>query len=162
MSKYKWLFVLVLFLIPVQPVFADDPAKILGHWRLVSWETEFQGTGEREHVMGKNPTGYVLFTPEGRFWAIVTGEGREAPKTDQDRAELFKSMTAYSGMYRLEGDKFIVKVDVSGNPAYLGAEQVRFFRFDGERLIVTNEWHQSTLKPERGMSRAFFTFERAK
>jgi hypothetical protein len=162
MLRYKWLVFLGLFVIAVQPSFADDREKILGLWRLVSWETEFQETGEREAVMGKNPTGYVLFSPEGRFWAIVTGEGREAPKTDQDRAELFKSMTAYSGKYRLEGDKFIVTVDVSWNPAYLGAEQVRFFRIDGDRLQVTNEWHPAVVKPERGMGRSFFIFERAK
>jgi len=44
-----------------------------------------------------------MYTPEGRMWSIVTGEGREAPKTDQDRIELFKSMFALTGMYRVEG-----------------------------------------------------------
>jgi hypothetical protein len=34
-------------------------------------------------------------------------EGREAPKTDQDRSELYKSMFAYTGTYRVEGDKVI-------------------------------------------------------
>ena len=113
MVKFKWLVVLVLFLIVVQPSFADDRAKILGTWRIVSYEWETQATGEREPVMGKNPTGYIIFTPEGRMMAIITGEGRKAPKTDQDRAGLLNSMVAYTGMYRLEGDKWITKVEVA-------------------------------------------------
>jgi len=63
---------------------------------------------------------------------MITGEGRKAPNTDQDRADLLKSMVAYTGMYRIEGDKWITKVDVSGNPAWVGTEQARFFRFDGQ------------------------------
>jgi hypothetical protein len=158
----KWLVVLGWFLIAVQPSFADDRANILGIWRLVSYEAEFQATGEREPTLGKNPTGYIIFTPEGRFMAVITGDGRMAPKTDQDRADLLKSMFAYTGMYRLEGDKFITKVDVSWNPAWLGTEQVRFFKVDGDRLQVISMWVQSVVKPERGMARGILTFERAK
>jgi hypothetical protein len=82
MFKFKWSVVLFLFLIAVQSTFADDSAKILGTWKVVSFESEFQATGEREAVMGKNPMGYIIFTPEGRMMAVLTGEGRTAPKTD--------------------------------------------------------------------------------
>ena len=162
MTKSKWLVALILFIIAAQPSFADDNAKILGIWRLVSYEAEFQATGEREPVLGKNPTGYIIFTREGRAFFILTGEGRKAPNTDQDRADLLKSMFAYTGMYRLEGDKWITKVDVSWNPAWVGTEQVRFFRFDGDQLQVISAWVQSTVRPEKGMARAIITFERAK
>lgn len=162
MVKVKWLVVLVLFLIAVQPAQGDDRAKVLGIWKLLSYESEFQATGEREPVLGKNPTGYIIFTPEGRFMAVITGEGRKAPNTDQDRAELLKTMFAYTGMYRLEGDKWITKVDVSWNPAWIGTEQVRFFQVDGDRLQVISMWVQAVVKPERGMARGILTFERAK
>jgi len=162
MSKFKWLVVLVLFLMTAVPSFADDRAKILGIWKIVSWESEFQATGEREPVMGKNPTGYIIFTPEGRMMTVITGEGRKTPKTDQDRGELFKSLFAYTGTYRLEGDKWITKVDVAWNPAWVGSEQVRFFKFDGERLQVISAWVPSTTRPEKGMGRAIITWERAK
>ena len=94
--------------------------------------------------------------------AVLTGDGRKAPTTDQDRADLLKSMFAYTGMYRLEGDKWITKVDVSWNPAWVGTEQVRFFRVDGDRLQVIPAWVQSVLRPERGMARGILTFERTK
>ena len=162
MFKLRGLTVLVCFLILVPPCFADDSEKILGIWRLVSYEAEFQATGEREPVLGKNPTGYIIFTREGRAFFILTGEGRKAPNTDQDRADLLKSMFAYTGMYRLEGDKWITKVDVSWNPAWVGTEQVRFFKFDGDRLQVISMWVKSVTRPEKGMGRAIITCERAK
>jgi hypothetical protein len=47
---------------------------------------------------------------------VLTGEGRKPPQNVQDRADLLNSMVAYTGMYRLEGDKWITKVDVAWNP----------------------------------------------
>ena len=112
--------------------------------------------------MGKNPTGYVIFTPEGRFMCVLTGEGRTAAKTDEDRAALLKSMVAYTGMYRLEADKFIVNVDASWNAAWVGTEQGRTFKIDGDRLQTFSPWIQSVTRPEKGMARSFIVFERAK
>ena len=159
MLKLKWLVLLSSFLVALQPSFADERAKVLGVWRLVSFELEFQATGEREHVRGKNPTGFIIFTPEGRMMVVLTNEGRKAPKTDQDRADLFNAMVAYTGLYRIEGDKWITKVDVSGNPALVGTEQARFFRVDGDRLQEMTAW---TPRSGKGMGRAVITWERAK
>ena len=161
-TMFVFLIVMMGVLNAVQLVFADDRTKIIGIWKLVSWESEFQATGERVPVMGKNPMGYVIFTPEGRMMAVLTAEGCKAPKTDQDRADLFKSVVAYTGMYRFEGDKTINKVDVSWNPAWIGTDQVRFFKFDGNRLQVNTQWMQSVVRPEKGMGRATMTFERVK
>jgi hypothetical protein len=156
-----FLIVMMGVLNTAQRAFADDRTKIRGIWKLVSWESEFQATGEREPVMGKNPTGYVIFTPEGRMMAILTAEGRTSPKTDEDRANLFKSVIAFTGMNRFEGDKTINKIDVSWNPAWIGTEQVRFLKFDGDRLHVITPWMQSVTRPEKGMARAIMTFKRA-
>jgi len=169
-NQERWMIrTMIVFLIVImgilnaaQLAFADDRAKLIGIWKLVSWESEIQATGERVPVMGKNPTGYVIFTQEGRMMAVLTAEGRKAPKTDQDRADLFKSVIAYTCMYRFEGDKTINKVDVSWNPAWIGTEQVRFFKFDGDRLHVSTPWMQMVTRPEKGMGRATMTFERVK
>lgn len=162
MFKLKWLLVLIWVLTAVQPILADDREKILGTWRVVSWETEWQATGEREQVYGKNPTGYLIFTSEGRFMCVLTGEGRNAPKTDEDRAALLKSVVAYTGMYRLDGDKWITKVDASWSPAWVGTEQERSFKIDGDRLQTFSPWIQSVTRPEKGIGRSFLAFERAK
>jgi hypothetical protein len=162
MFKLKWLVILVLFLFLVPPSFADDNAKIIGVWKLVSFDSEWQATGERESDMGKNPAGYVIYTREGRMMVIITAEGREAPKTDQDRANLFKSLFAYAATYRIEGDKLFNKVEVSWNPAWVGTELQRFLKFDGDRLHIVSAWMPSTRWPEKGMHRGIMTFERVK
>ena len=161
MFKFKWLVLLVLFLITVQPTFADDRAKLLGTWKLVAFEGEFKDTGERIYDWGKNPKGYAIFTPEGRMTAIIEEEGRKAPKTDQDHATLHKSMIAYTGMYRVEGDKQITKVDVSWNPLWTGTEQVRFFKFEGDKLVISTGWGPSPRFPGR-ITRGHLIWERVR
>lgn len=162
MSKTRCLAVLVWFLIAVQPCFADDHSEIVGIWKLVSFEAEIQATGAKEPLMGQNPTGYAIFTPEGRVMFVLTGEGRKAAKTVQDRAELLNSMVAYTGMYRVEGGKWITKVDVAWNPEWIGTEQIRSFTVDGKRLRVAAPWGIRPNWPEKGMMRSLLTFERAK
>ncbi len=162
MVKFRWLFVLMLLLFAVEPSFSDDHAKFLGIWKLMSYEWEIQSTGERQPLMGKNPTGYVIFTPEGRFMAVITGEGRKAASTDQDRAKLLTSMFAYTGMYRIEADKWITKVDVAWLPSYVGTEQVRFFKLDGDRLQVMTDWRPALSPSVQGPGRAILTFQRSK
>jgi hypothetical protein len=153
MLKLKWIVALILLAFVVQPSLADDRAKIQGIWRLVSFQVEFQATGERQDVRGKNPTGYINFTPEGRMGVIITNEGRQPATTDQDRAELFKTLVAYTGLYRVEGDKWITNVDVSANPAWVGTEQTRSFKIDGNRLQESTALMQFAAQPEKGMVR---------
>jgi hypothetical protein len=162
MGKFKWLVVFVLFLIAVTPCFADDRAKVVGCWKLVSFETEYQATGQRVPIMGKNPVGYQIYTAEGRSISVITGEGRRTPTTDQDRSELWKSMLGGSGTYRVEGDNIVLKTDVSSVPAFVGTERVSSFRIDGDRLQITTPWMDAPFNPERGKQRTIITWERAK
>ena len=159
MVKVGWLGLLVLLLVAAQPGFANDRAPIVGNWRLVSFEREYQGAAEREYPMGRAPTGYILFLPEGRMAVVITGEGRKAPTTDQDRVGLFNSLVAYTGGYRVDGDKWITQVEVSANPAWVGTEQTRSFRVTGDRLQELTAWFA---RPDNRMARAVITYERVK
>jgi hypothetical protein len=162
MIKFKWLVVFGLFLIALQPSYADDRAQLVGVWKLVSWEREVQATGARLSSMGKNPTGYLIFTSEGRMMQIVTAEGRKAPTIEKERAALLDSMTAFTGMYRVEGDRYIAKFDVAWHPARVGAEMVSSFKFEGDRLQVTGDWTPATAAGKRFMGRTITTWERVK
>lgn len=162
MFKLRSLLVLVWFLGAVQSTFADEGARVHGVWKLLSYEVETQATGERAPVMGRSPTGFAIFTPEGRVFFVLTGEGRKAAKTVQERADLLSSLVAYTGTYRLEGDKWITKVEVAWNPEWVGTEQTRSFRVEGERLQVLTPWRVMPNWPEKGMTRSIVTFERAK
>jgi Lipocalin-like domain len=162
MSRFKCLVAVVGWLVAAQPSFADDREKVIGIWKLVSQEIEIQASGQKEPVMGRSPTGYAIFTPEGRVMFVLTGEGRKPPQTVQDRADLLNSMAAYTGMYRLEGDKWITQVDVAWNPEWVGTEQTRFFKLDGDRLHVTSTWRIMPNWADKGMQRSLLVFEKTK
>lgn len=125
------------------PASAQELEKFLGVWKLESFDVEFQDSGEKKTPFGANPNGYIIFTPEGRMMALLTAAGRQAPETDDERVEAFQSMYAYSGTYRFEGDRWITKVDTAWNEAWTGTDQVRYYRFEGEKLIVMSAWAAS-------------------
>jgi hypothetical protein len=162
MLKLRSLAVLVLFLVAVQPSFADDRAPVHGVWKLTTYDVEVQGTGEKFPPMGKNPTGYVIFTPEARVWFVLTGEGRKPAKTAEEKAELLETLVAYTGTYRVEGDKWITNVEVAWNPAWVGTEQSRSFKVEGEHLQVLSPWRVMPNWADKGMTRSIITFERSK
>jgi lipocalin-like protein len=157
----KVVAVIIGSLLVAQSAISDDRAKLIGTWRMLSSENELQSTGERIPNYGKNPIGYIIFTPEGRMMAFLEREGRKVPKTDEERAAAFQSMIAYSGIYRVEGDKWITKVDAAWNPAWNGTDQIRFFKVEGERLHVITNWQPN---PNLGgkMARAMTSWERIK
>ncbi|HEU0264595.1 MAG TPA: lipocalin-like domain-containing protein, partial [Geobacterales bacterium] len=99
---------------------------------------------------------------EGRVFFVFTGEGRKAGKTDKERADLLSTMVAYTGEYRIEGDKWITKVDVAWNPEWVGTEQTRNFKIDGTRLQILTPWRIMPNWADKGMSRSIVTLERAK
>ena len=165
----RWMRMIIPFFIVVIAIlstshiaFSDDLTKFRGIWKIVSFVQEVQATGERRPFFGKNPTGYVIFTPEGRMMACIEAEGRKAPQTDEDRAKLHKTMIAYTGIYRIEGDKFITKVDVSWNPEWDGTDQVRLFKLKGDHLEIVSAWAPSAIIPGRPMIRGFWALERVK
>ena len=119
---------------------ADDRTNLVGTWRLVSLEIEFQDTGERRMPYGKSPVGYLIFTPEGRTMTVIEGEGRKPAQTDEERAALMRTMFAYSGRYRLEGDKWVTAFDVAWNPAWTGTELAWSYKLEGDRLLVNTPW----------------------
>jgi hypothetical protein len=119
-----------------KPSNADDKDRLLGTWKLLSAVHEDVATKERKQVYGEHPNGYIVFTPEGRVFVILTADGRKVPQTEQERAAALISMSAYAGKYRLEGDKFITKVDVASNEAWKDTDQVRLYRIDGNKLYI--------------------------
>jgi hypothetical protein len=117
---------------------AELKRLIVGTWRLVSVHYEDQASGERTPVYGAHPKGVQIATPEGRWLALMTGEGRPIPETDAERAQALKSMVAYTGRYRVADGLVITKVEAAWNEAWVGTEQVRNIRFNGGTLYLTS------------------------
>jgi len=136
---------------------ADD--KLAGSWKLQSWIAEEVESKEQKAIFGEQPNGYLILTREGRMMGLLTAQGRKAPQNEAERDAAFRSMLAYSGRYRLDGGKFITKVDTAWNEAWVGSEQAREFRLEGGVLQVMSPPSSNPAfggKPARGI----FTFVR--
>ncbi|MCX7311741.1 MAG: lipocalin-like domain-containing protein [Hyphomicrobiales bacterium] len=115
---------------------SNEQQQIIGVWKLVSVMYEDQATKEMTPIMGAQPRGFQIATPDGRWLALATPSGRTAPATDEERAQAFRTMIGYSGRYRVEGATITTKVDVAWNESWVGGEQVRHIRFEADKLFI--------------------------
>lgn len=53
-------------------------------------------------------------------------------------------------------------VEVAWNPEWLGTEQTRYFKIEGNRLQVLTPWRIMPNWAEKGMTRSIITFEQSK
>jgi Lipocalin-like domain len=138
-------FLPFFLLVVCSPVFAAEP-DLIGNWKLVAFQAILDNEPPRD-VLGADPKGYLILTPEGRMMTLITSSNRKAGPDDPDRAALHKTMFAYSGKYRVEGDTFVTIVDVSWNEAWNGTEQKRHYKFEGDKLLVDTTRQPSVLHP---------------
>ena len=112
--------------------------RLVGTWRLVSMHGVPEGEAPTE-IWGKHPPGYLVITPQ-RLIAVLTAQNRKVPTppfTPQDLVGSFVTQSAYSGPYRLEGNRLITKVDASSYATWVGTDQVREFKLEGQRLLLS-------------------------
>lgn len=78
---------------------------IVGVRRLVAHETILDD-GEAIRQFGDTPRGRLILTASGHMSGFAAAPDRQPGLTDDRRAELHRSMIAYSGTYRIVGDQF--------------------------------------------------------
>jgi len=138
--------------------YADDDVaqKLIGTWRLISFKVQVVGesTDGPRDMLGSQPFGRIIMAPEHTMAAYIAKEDRKGPPTnDAEAAALLSSMNAYTGRYRIEGDKFITTVDGAWNEIFKAREQVRYFALDGDELTIrTPEQPSATLPGKRVIS----------
>ena len=66
-----------------------------------------------------------------------------------EAAALFNGMTAYTGRFRVEGERVVVAVDAAWHPAREGGDQVRSFELDGDRLTLRTGVQEHSQSPGR-------------
>ena len=141
---------------------SDNHTKLIGIWKVVSFDVEDKEDRERKPFYGDAaPNGYMILTPEGRVMVLIASGQREPGQTDEKQAELFRTMISYTGFYRFEEDKFITTVDVSWNESWTETDQVRFYTLDGDRLDILTAWMPNPIHPEQ-IARGILSWERAK
>jgi hypothetical protein len=117
----------------------------VGTWKLVSFQFEVEGSAERRNVFDEHPVGVIILTAEGRLLTLITASNRAPTAAASD---LFDSMMAYSGLYRLQGNRLITTVDSAWHPAWIGTEQTRSFKRDGDTLsLMAPDFHENPKFP---------------
>ena len=136
----KLLFAVTTLLLAVSSPLAAQDIQIVGMYRLISEERTIVPTGEV--IPTKGATGYITYTADGRLLVLIVREPRPKPDkvenlTDQQRADLFRTMTAYGGTYTFDGKTVQHHIDISWNEAWTGMTQIRTVTKEGERLVYT-------------------------
>jgi hypothetical protein len=125
------------------------PTQLLGWWRLLSCDVEFQDSGVREPMYGVPAHGYIVFGPEGRMMTVVAAAQPQTQRTQDERAAPLHSMAAYAGSYRIEAERWVTSVDVAWSADWTGTEQERSFRIESDRLHVVSPRYSSPLHDGR-------------
>ena len=93
--------------------------SIVGTWRLVSWVEEETATKAQHKHFGDKPSGILMYTADGRMSIIFSDPRRQPPATavatDAEAAMLYRTMVAYAGSYRMEGNTVYVRAEVTWN-----------------------------------------------
>ena len=119
---------------------ADDKDKLVGTWKLVSAVSEDLATSQQTNIYKGTPVGFITYGVDGRVMTIIVDSERKKPTaniaTAAEAEALFRSMAAYAGTYTVKGNQVIHVPDVSWNETWTGTDQIRDYKFDGERLLL--------------------------
>ncbi|MCJ2119854.1 lipocalin-like domain-containing protein [Methylobacterium sp. J-001] len=147
---------------PIQADEDDLAAKIVGTWELVSYQVEDKATGSLVDAMGSAPRGRVIFTKDGWVAFNLEGTDRTPAETDADRAALMKTLVAYIGRYRIEGDQWITQVQTAWAPEWVNTEQRRTIAIHGDAADVTTPWRIMPNWDAGRLSRSIIRFRRSR
>jgi hypothetical protein len=114
--------------------------ELHGTYKLIKTTFKLVDSGQEETIPNEN--GFITYTREGRMFVIITRGERPKPEslskmTDQQRADLFRTLTAYSGTYKFDGQTIEHDIDVSWNEAWTGTRQIRHAKKEGDTIILT-------------------------
>ncbi|PRG51608.1 lipocalin-like domain-containing protein [Burkholderia gladioli] len=125
---------------------SDLKRKLVGAWRLTDWCLT---DGEKEDrflpPLGLVDAcgGYLIYSENGVMSAMLARKERSMFKdssldggTQEERADAFASIVAYSGTYELndERSEVIHVVEHATLPHFIGQRMLRICVFDGDRL----------------------------
>jgi hypothetical protein len=110
---------------------------LVGTWKLVGFKVQASDTKEEKDALGPKPQGRLILTATGFITSFRVADGRKPAQTDAERAQLLRTMAAWTGRYRVEGEKLLVRIDSSWNENDTGKEYLRTYVLAGNKLTVT-------------------------
>jgi hypothetical protein len=125
-----------------RPVPAQDAAaQLVGVWKYTNINVKQVATGKISYPFGENPTGHIVYTRGGHVAFVFVGDNRKAPAgttaTDAERINLFNTLGAASGTYKVEGNTILASYTASANQTWSGTTHKRQFDIMGKKLSLT-------------------------
>jgi hypothetical protein len=135
------LFTVISTLLALSPAAAVE--DLTGTYKLISSQRKIVATGEVLDTWGANPKGFISYGKDGRVLVLIVTDNRPKPEsieriTDQDRAKLFRTMTAYGGKYEFDGKTVQHHIDISWNEVWTGTTVVRELKREGDKLVYSS------------------------
>ena len=124
---------------------SDNP--FVGLWKLISCEA-VRRNGSTLPIYGKNPIGRLFYDSDGNMSVHIMKAGRPNFKNDNKfRATLQEIRMAYEGYeayfstHDIKEEKGFITHHLIGGlfPNWTESDQIRYYRFDGNRLILSTE-----------------------
>lgn len=137
------------------------PPTLAGAWRLLSY-TDTPNGGETVQAFGAEPTGMFIFTEDGQASISLMrnppGPDADAPADPDPDACDPTWYCSYFGSYDVDWSRHEWTIHVEGGniPSFIGADQTRPFRLEGERLIISTTYEADgvEVRAERILERA--------
>lgn len=143
-----------------KPVVAVSGSALIGAWKLVSYVDTPEG-GEPVYAFGKQPIGEFLFTADGHASISIMRNppGAGAATTDIDPDACVPAWyCSYFGSYGVaaDGSRWTIHVLGGNILSFIGTEQSRAFRIDGDRLLLSESYEADgkTVQAARVLERA--------
>ena len=120
---------------------ASNP--LVGTWQLIHWYN-VSDDGKNTYPLGEEATGYISYSADGFVFVHLMAANRllyavndPFGGTPEEDTAAVKSHISYAGPYEYRGDVVTHKVTHASCPNWVGTEQVRQVRFDGDRLELS-------------------------
>jgi hypothetical protein len=134
---------------PISAAFAQQSLKdrIIGTWKVISWES-LRPDGQIVNIwMGLHPTGLIIYQPNGYMAVQIMADPRptftQIPATSPPPYDEFRNAFfgyyAYWGTYTINdaGNGVVHNVQGSERPYEVGRKYQRSVSIDGMKLVIT-------------------------
>ena len=126
-------------------VAAQTARDLVGLWRLISCESR-DSARVVLYPFGERPLGQILYDARGNMSTLLVKPDRpqfasrdRRRGTDAEVRAAFQGFDAYFGTYSVDTAKGTVTHHVTGAayPNWVGGDQLRYYKFEGTRLVLS-------------------------